>query len=48
VVQTFLGKSLRVVKGGKTYPMPEEQQLAPTREYDRSNPGSQFSFVLYV
>jgi acetylornithine/succinyldiaminopimelate/putrescine aminotransferase/predicted amino acid dehydrogenase len=47
VVQTLLGKSLRVVKGGKTYPKPQEQQLAPVRDYDCSNPGSQFAFVVH-
>jgi hypothetical protein len=47
VVQTFLGKSLRVVKGGKTFPKPQAQQPAPSCDYDRGNPGSQFTFVVH-
>ncbi|MCG8037722.1 MAG: aminotransferase class III-fold pyridoxal phosphate-dependent enzyme [Candidatus Thiodiazotropha taylori] len=47
VVQTLLGKSLRVVKGGKKYQKPEQQTLAPVREYDRSNPSSQFTFIVH-
>jgi acetylornithine/succinyldiaminopimelate/putrescine aminotransferase/predicted amino acid dehydrogenase len=45
--ETFLGKSSRVAKGGKKYPKPESLQLAPARDYDRSNPGSQFTFVVH-
>ncbi|MES9993878.1 MAG: aminotransferase class III-fold pyridoxal phosphate-dependent enzyme [Candidatus Thiodiazotropha sp.] len=47
VVQTFLGNLLRVTKGGTRYPRRQEQQLAPSRDYDRSNPGSQFTFVVH-
>lgn len=47
VVQTFLGKTLRVVKGGKRYQKPEKTQLAESRVYDRSNPGSKFTFVVH-
>jgi acetylornithine/succinyldiaminopimelate/putrescine aminotransferase/predicted amino acid dehydrogenase len=45
--QTFVGKSTRVVKGGRKYPKPESWQLTPSRDYDRSNPGSQFTFVIH-
>ncbi|MGD8911798.1 MAG: aminotransferase class III-fold pyridoxal phosphate-dependent enzyme [Candidatus Thiodiazotropha sp.] len=45
--QIFLGKSPQVVKGGKKYPKPESLPLTPARDYDRSNPGSQFTFVVH-
>lgn len=47
IVKTFVGKTLRVVKGGKRYEKSQQRQLAPSREYDRSKPGSQFSFVVH-
>jgi acetylornithine/succinyldiaminopimelate/putrescine aminotransferase/predicted amino acid dehydrogenase len=47
IVQTFTCKTLRVVKGGKRYPKKETPQLAPSRDYDRSNPASQFTFVVH-
>jgi predicted amino acid dehydrogenase len=48
VVQIFLGKTLRVTKGGKRYQKKKKRQPAPPpRVYDRSNPGSQFTFVVH-
>lgn len=47
IVQTFLGATMRVVKGGKNYEKPEKRQLAPTKVYDRSDPGSKFTFVIH-
>lgn len=47
VVQTLLGKTLKATKGGKRYPKREQPQVQEPRVYDRSNPGSQFSFVVH-
>jgi acetylornithine/succinyldiaminopimelate/putrescine aminotransferase/predicted amino acid dehydrogenase len=47
LVQTVLGMTLRATKGGKQYPKSERRQLASSRVYDRSNPGSQFSFIVH-
>jgi acetylornithine/succinyldiaminopimelate/putrescine aminotransferase/predicted amino acid dehydrogenase len=47
IVQILVGKSLRIVKGGKHFSKSKTQNLAAAREYDRSNPGSQFSFIVH-
>jgi predicted amino acid dehydrogenase len=47
IVQILIGKSLRTAKGGNDYPKSETQTLVASREYDRSKPGNQFSFIVH-
>jgi acetylornithine/succinyldiaminopimelate/putrescine aminotransferase/predicted amino acid dehydrogenase len=47
LVQTLLGMTPNLAKGGKRYEKSQRRQFAPSRVYDRSNPGSQFTFVVH-